>query len=469
MFDQSQAAGPRYQRAFGAVGVWDMFTRSLRPDSGGHRRLGVAVRPKRRTLAYDAVLTVAVTAYTLFVQLILLPALAAADPKYAAVIPVGNLRLLIIVVSVLASLALALRRRWPLIPAVLAIVELWLQRGSPFLYPIALYTLVTRGRPGWAALTAMAGAAVPVFVPLPTLALAPPLPFPALVTFTVKMYILPTIVLPVLIAATVRTHRLHIGIIKDHAHRLKREQRLSASNARLEERARFARDLHDGVAHYVGLMIIQAGALEVRSSGAPEVTCTAALIGDLGRQGMAELRDLLDLLRSDPNATDGMSDQMADETWRREVQELVDRTQQAGARVTWRMTGEILHAGSAANRTAYRVIQEGISNAIRHAHGAEIDVAVVARPHLLEVVVRNGPKAAQGDAAARSLGSGYGLRGMRERVTQTGGVLLADATPDGGFHLSASIPTIGQPHDPRPSRRRRGNGARRDPIGARSL
>ncbi|WP_190093857.1 sensor histidine kinase [Streptomyces melanogenes] len=386
-------------------------------------------------------LAAATTAYSLLAPLAL--ALTPAPPAGPGA-PVPHTSPLAVAVSVAASVSLLLRRRLPLIPAVLATAALLLH-GAGGLYPIALYTLVVQGRYRWAGFTGLAGAAIPIVgtavVPPPPPGLPAP-PLPVLIDTYVLDYLVPAVAAPVLIAASVRTYRMYLDVARDRARRLEREQELSALNARLEERTRIARDLHDVVAHYVGLSVIQAGALEIRATDAP-VADTARLIGDLGRRAMSELRDLLDVLRtdSDPTAREPVPDAEVTAVWQREVADLVLRTQQAGAAVSWEMSGELTQAGAAANDIAYRVVQEGLSNSLRHAPGAPVHFTVAASSRDLHVRVRNEAATDASPPGGRPPSGGYGLVGMRERVTAMGGSLVSTPTSDAGFLLEATIPT----------------------------
>lgn len=410
---------------------------------------GLAPRPKLRSFIYDLMLAAVATAYALLapLSLALFPAMPA-DPGVPFAQPSPLAVSVSVYASLAASLSVLLRRRLPLVPAVLAVVSLSVH-GVRELYPVALYTLVVQGRHRWAVFVGLAGAAIPIAL---TVAFPPPPPPPglpapppiALFNEYVLGHLAPLVAAPVLIGASVRTYRLYIELARDRARRLEREQELTALNARLEERTRIARDLHDVVAHYVGLSVIQAGALEIRSTDGP-VTDTARLIGDLGRRAMSELRDLLDVLRSDadPAAQGSVSDEETTGIWRGKVQDLVVRTQQAGASVSWEMSGEVTQSGADTNDIAYRVVQEGLSNALRHAPGAPIHFTVAASPRELHVRVRNGAPTAASPPGGRPPSGGYGLVGMRERIAGMGGSLVTLPTSDAGFLLEATIPTAG--------------------------
>ncbi|MER5940948.1 histidine kinase [Streptomyces sp. NPDC001928] len=388
--------------------------------------------------------------FNLLMLLVVLPVAHAADPGLD--VPTGGRLAVIVTVAVLGSLSGAVRRSRPLVPAALAVADTTLQ-GSSILLPASVYTLVMHSRRRWAAVAVAAG------LVLPWLPLSPVFGrFPAdapwvavLVSRTTHSLIM--VGVPLLVAWAVRGHRLHISVLHDQAQRLKREQELLAYNAALKERVRLARDLHDVVAHYIGLIVIQAGALEVGAQAAGERT--GALIGGLGRRAMTELRDLVDVLR-DP-AADSRS--CAGEGWLRDIAELVERVRQAEVDVSWRTTGELPDAGAAAYKTLYRAAQEGLSNAMRHASGSWIRLEVTGDRNRLELTVCNGPPAVP-TAAARLPSGGRGLAGALERVNELGGHLSWAPTHDGGFRMHVSIPAHAELQEPDPTTRRTGTNDR---------
>lgn len=208
-----------------------------------------------------------------------------------------------------------------------------------------------------------------------------------------------------------------------------------AEATRLTERTRIARDLHDVVTHHVTAMVVQAEAARYLTERPDRLDQTLTAITDTGRSAIADLRQVLDLL--DPEAHDraptgsGLSD-------------LVERTRQAGQPVDHVEEGEPRRPPGDAEAAAYRVVQEGLTNALKHAPGQPTTVHVRHGPEVLEVEV-----VTQGDGAnpARAMpssapGAGRGLTGLRERVTALGGELTAG--PDGGaFLVRARVPTGG--------------------------
>ncbi|WCO68816.1 histidine kinase [Iamia majanohamensis] len=204
------------------------------------------------------------------------------------------------------------------------------------------------------------------------------------------------------------------------------------------ERTRIARELHDTLAHRLSLVATTAGALEYNRAAGPERTAEAAgAIRTAAHQALAELREVVGLLREDESAGRGRPQPgVAD------IAALVEEARAAGAPVA-------LDDGLAPNdreqvpaglgRTAHRVVQEGLTNARKHASGGDVRVALAGHPGAtLEVEVVNGPGA--GGHAPAPPGAGVGLVGLRERAELSDGHLEHGPTPSGGFRIAASLP-----------------------------
>ncbi|WP_436761379.1 sensor histidine kinase [Streptosporangium sp. V21-05] len=235
--------------------------------------------------------------------------------------------------------------------------------------------------------------------------------------------------LPLVAGLWVRARRQVLDAMREQAGQLLREQVLRAGQARDQERARIAREMHDVVAHRVSLMVLHAGALEVNAPDTPTAEA-AALIGRVGREALTNLREVLGVLRS-PDPVRGPQPTLAD------LDRLLDQSRALGIVVNRHDEGEARPLPPTAERTAYRVVQEALTNVHRHAGDAETDVYVRYRPTELEVLVRNRPPtAANGDLP----GSGWGLVGLRERVELVGGRLEAGPRDGGGFQVLAGIP-----------------------------
>jgi signal transduction histidine kinase len=195
------------------------------------------------------------------------------------------------------------------------------------------------------------------------------------------------------------------------------------------ERARIAAELHDVVAHAISVMVVQATAgqrLAVREPA--RAAETFDVIATAARQAQADLDRLADLLAQDA-APDGGPDLGL-------VREIVETARASGLPVTLRVSGDISEISGAVAHAALRVVQEGMTNALRYAPGAEVEVAVEARPGALELSIVNGRSTAP---ARLGLGSGRGLTGLRERVGACGGTLDAGPNSEGGWTVRARI------------------------------
>jgi signal transduction histidine kinase len=210
------------------------------------------------------------------------------------------------------------------------------------------------------------------------------------------------------------------------------------------ERERIARELHDIVSHNVSMMIIQAGAARQVVAGAPQDATDALLaVESNGREAMTELRALLGLLRPGGHGEDDLTPQPG----MSRLDELVDRVAFAGLPVELRIEGEPRPLPPGIDLTAYRVIQEGLTNALKHARGAraEVHVRYTDRHLRLEILntgpsVLTGPTPASAETARPELATGRGLLGLRERVAAFGGHLDARRRLGGGFRVRARIP-----------------------------
>ncbi|GAA3246091.1 sensor histidine kinase [Nonomuraea helvata] len=243
------------------------------------------------------------------------------------------------------------------------------------------------------------------------------------------MVALVVIGLPLALGLSVRATR---EAATERARRLEREQVMRAEQARAQERARIAREMHDVVAHRVSLIVLHAGALEVRTAD-EETARAAAMIGGIGREALTNLRDVLGVLRSPTS-----------EAGRRppptlgDLDRLLDQSRTLGIAVTRRDEGETRPIEASVERTAYRVVQEALTNVHKHAGDAATDVLIRYGPGELEVEVRN---QAPGSPPEELPGAGWGLVGLRERVELLGGTLRTSAQDGGGFLVSARIPT----------------------------
>jgi signal transduction histidine kinase len=198
--------------------------------------------------------------------------------------------------------------------------------------------------------------------------------------------------------------------------------------AAAEERRRIAREMHDVVAHSVSVMVVQAGgARRILDRDPARAVDAAAHIEEVGRAAMAEMRRLLGVLHH--------SDERAPQPTMRELGALVERTRAAGLPVSLNVEGEPQSLPAGMDLAAYRVVQEALTNAIKHAGAAPTEVTVRWEPEHLELeIVDNGAPAANGS------GGGHGLVGMEERVRLYDGELRAGRREGGGFEVVARLP-----------------------------
>ena len=230
-----------------------------------------------------------------------------------------------------------------------------------------------------------------------------------------------------------RHRRTEVARLADRADALERDQQAAAREAVRLERARIAGELHDLVAHSMAVIVLQAQAGR-RVLGTDPASAEGALaaIEATGREGMTELRRLLDVLHLAAVAGD-----IEPRPGLAHLPALAERVGSAGMPVTVAVDGQKRPLPPGVDLSAYRIIQEALTNALRHAGMATAKVAVTYRTHEVEVRVDNdgaGP-------VATHPGGGHGLAGMRERVRLFGGTLEAGPTPNGGFCVRAVLPT----------------------------
>jgi signal transduction histidine kinase len=204
-----------------------------------------------------------------------------------------------------------------------------------------------------------------------------------------------------------------------------------ARRAVLEERARIAREMHDVVAHHMSMIAVQAETAPYRVDGLPEpARAELATIATAARSALADMRRLLGVLRAEEDQA-----LRAPQPGLGDVPDLVATATRAGVPVELDMPSAD-GVPEAIGLAAYRIVQEALANAARHAPGGPVRVSVRGDPGLLVVEVGNGP----GSPAPAPGGPGHGLIGMRERAALLGGTLEAGAEPGGGYRVEARLP-----------------------------
>ncbi|MET0939683.1 MAG: sensor histidine kinase [Gaiellaceae bacterium] len=218
---------------------------------------------------------------------------------------------------------------------------------------------------------------------------------------------------------------------EERAAQAERDREAAARVAVAEERSRIARELHDIVAHAVSVMVLQVGAVRHKLPDAlAEDRDALRSVERAGRTALAEMRRLLAAMRRDGDEVELLPQPGLDG-----LDSLLDEIGRAGLPVELHVDGEPFPLPRGVDLSAYRIVQEGLTNALKHARASDADVTVRYRPDELKIEVRdNGHGSATGD------GLGHGLVGIRERVKIYGGEMTAGAVPEGGFVLSTRLP-----------------------------
>ncbi|UQI43318.1 histidine kinase [Streptomyces sp. HU2014] len=426
---------------------------------------------RRRSLVLDVVLG-------------LLSALECAAEGVGFAHQIGAPGALGLVLGVPIGASLVLRRRWPIAVVLVAIAITPAEMGL-LLGIVGLYTLAASDVPRRLTVVLAGASVVGTFIVVfvrfdQDLAEDGYRPGTWLVTFFAVLMSLGVAAPPVLTGLYVGARRRLVESLRERADGLERELSLLADRAeeravwaRNEERTRIAREMHDVVAHRVSLMVVHAAALQAVALKDPEkASKNAGLVGDMGRQALTELREMLGVLRTSsgeavvgpsaaagpqrlaevaaaasarvsvagagavPAAGDGL---LGDGPCLDGLEDLVGQSRAAGMVVELCVEGEERAYGPRVERTAYRVVQEALTNVHKHAPGAKAIVRLAHREGEVALQVENGPS--EGGAADAGLPSGgNGLVGMRERVSALGGVFVSGATDAGGFRVSAVIP-----------------------------
>ncbi|MGI5459529.1 sensor histidine kinase [Streptomyces sp. CA-249302] len=253
----------------------------------------------------------------------------------------------------------------------------------------------------------------------------------------------PAVVLLVaaVLAVTVRFWQRRLADSRDRYTRLQKAQEEGMRRAVEEERARIAAELHDVVTHNVSVMVIQAGAARKVMDGAPERSKEALLAVEAGgRAAMAELRHVMGLLAApDTGRPDSPADGLEPQPGLGQLDALTERVRAAGTPVSVAMSLPPEPLPPGVELAAYRVVQEALTNTIRHAPGAEASVTVGYTGDVLEIEVTD-TGATHDPPEAEAEGNGRGLIGLRERLAVYGGELTAGPTLAGGYRITARVP-----------------------------
>ena len=402
-----------------------------------------------------------------------------------------------VVLGVVVGAMLVLRRRWPIAVVLVSIAvspaEMGFLLGFVGLYSLAIADVPRRIL---VLLTGMQAAAALIITLIrmhqsigQDRGFNPPGWFIPLVSVALSLVLTAP---PVLMGLYVGARRRLVESLRERADGLARELTLLADRAeeraewaRNEERTRIAREMHDVVAHRVSLMVVHSAALQAVALKDPEkASKNAALVGDMGRQALTELRTMLGVLRSpegggpEHGGSGGVSERLAefavaaagsakdevrglrgedgpaggrvpgareagecDGPCLAELDALVGQSREAGMSVDFSVDGSSRGYGAGVEQTAFRVVQEALTNVHKHAPGARTRVRVAHREGEVAVQVENErPVDGEGAAGAGLPSGGNGLLGMKERVAALGGGFVSGPTDAGGFRVSAVIP-----------------------------
>ncbi|MGH3389022.1 MAG: sensor histidine kinase [Actinomadura sp.] len=346
----------------------------------------------------------------------------------------GALAWVMLGVQAVACLSLAARRRAPLmVIAVLGAVTLTV---TLLISPVVALTPAHSGNM-WAPFATVLAAYGPVFyrrfrwtayLALAVLTFIVARPWEPSITI-IMIAVLRTGVGP-LLALYFDARRRLVQALTERAERAERERHLLAEQARAEERARLAGEMHDIVTHRVSLMVLQAGALRVTAPDEPTRQAAEALRA-AGCQALDELRDLVGILRTAPQGDEppsvaGIAALVAESTGVGTPAELVE-------------DGDPALASPVVGRMVYRTVREALTNVRKHAPGARVTVRIEYDEARVRLTVDNtAPTGPPGSLA--DTGSGLGIAGLRQRIELVHGTLRAGRTPDGGFSVEATLP-----------------------------
>ena len=334
----------------------------------------------------------------------------------------------------LVCCSLVVRRRAPL--TVMAIMAAFTLAVTLLIWPIGAFTPAHAGNV-WAPYATALSAYGPVlyrqdrrtaFIAIGIFAVIVARPWqPSITVITIGLF---RVAIGPLLALYFIARRRLVQALTERAERAERERHLLAEQARAEERARLAGEMHDVVSHRVSLMVLQAGALQM--TAADEATRQAAEeLRASGCQALDELRDLVGILRTAQEddqtpAAPGLAALIADSTSVGTPAELIE-------------DGDPALASPVIGRTAYRIVREALTNVRKHAPGARVVVRVEYDPAQVRLTVRNTAPAAPSTGLAGT-GSGLGIAGLRQRIELVHGTLRAGPAADGGFCVDATLP-----------------------------
>jgi signal transduction histidine kinase len=360
----------------------------------------------------------------------------------------GKLAWAMLAIQALACFSLVLRRRAPLL--VVGILA-----GFTLLVTLLISPahLLVPAQPGniWAPFATVLAAYAPLqcridrrwtYAALAVLTIVVARPWqPSVTVITIG---LARIAIGPLLAMYFEARRRLIRALTERAERAERERELLAEQARAEERARLASEMHDVVTHRVSLMVLQAGAL--RMTAPDQATRQAAEELRLaGCRALDELRDLVGILRTQPDGDRPHEESLPPG---HALAALAAESNAVGVPTELVEDGDPALASPVVGRTVDRVVREALTNVRKHAPGAEVAVRVRYEPGQVRVTVRNTAPTGRPDPVLAATGSGMGIANLRRRIELVGGSLRAGPDAEGGFLLEATLPAFVPTADP---------------------
>jgi signal transduction histidine kinase len=346
-----------------------------------------------------------------------------------------------VVLGVIACCALWVRRRHPLVVGLFTVGVSAFSGGSGGAAVFGLFTVAVHCSPRWTARVAgLSVAASAIYAALHG---------------TRNHYGWGSVEIGLVFTAVAVGYGLYVRVrrelvlsLRERAQRLEEEQDLRLREARTAERTRIAREMHDVLAHRISLLSVHAGALEYNPEASPEEIARAvAVIRMSARAAQEELREVIGVLRDarDDDDSDGPGENGGSlprpQPTLVDVPELIAESERAGMKVTSTLDVDAAAIPQLLGRTAYRIIQEALTNARKHAPGQQVTVDISGRPgDELTLKVVNRPHVGHAEQSLPAHGTGTGLIGLAERVGLVGGRLAPAPHPDGGFTLRAILP-----------------------------
>jgi signal transduction histidine kinase len=331
-----------------------------------------------------------------------------------------------------AVAAILLRRRRPALALLIAVAVDSITPGNRALVlpvMVVLYTIATRA-PWKVAAAAAAGSAVVAVIAGAAWGSSDVTDHGGLLGYSIGSTA--SFAAAVAVGLYVAARRRVLDGLRERAERLDRERELLADRAVAEERTRIAQELHDIVAHNVSLMVVEAQALGATSHD-EKVTESTDAIADLGRQAMAEMHTTLRLLRAD-----GDTPELSPQPGLAQLDRLLEQLRRAGLEVELTVEGQPRQLTRGVDLSAFRIIQEALTNVVKHAGDATAQVTLSYQANEMKLAIIDTDVGSPA-VILKPPSDGHGVIGMRERATLFGGTLSTEAVPS-GFKVTATLP-----------------------------